>query len=220
MKVCVVTQRKGGFALPIPKCDIALFGFSALGGVDFSEEIDGKSNKLQTMAAYSAKCGCGVLCGCITDSRGLKRKSVAAASEGKLLGITDMRYVLDGEEYKSGATVGVYSLHGYRAGVCIDNDLLFPEHIKILSSCGCNVVCVHCEDLSNSMAPQLIRSYAYIYGVPIVMSAGGVAFFADTYGVIASSNRPVSLFETDLKNSYRVVTTRKRGLCDECGSDF
>lgn len=220
MKVCAITQRKGGFALPIPQCDIALFNFSTLGGVDFGEEIDGKSSKLQTMAAYSARCACGVLCGCITDSRGLKRKSVAVASEGRLLGITDMLYVLDGENYKSGATVGVYNLHGYKAGVCIENDLLFPEHIKTLTLCGCNIVCVHCEDLSNNMYPQLIRTYAYIFGVPIVMVAGSVAFFADITGVIATSNRPVSLFETDLKNCYRVVTTRKRGLSDVCGTDF
>ena len=220
MKVCAITQRKGGFALSVPQCDIAVFGFSALGGVDFGEEINGKSSKLQTMAAFSAKCGCAVLCGCITDSRGLKRKSVAVASEGRLLGITDMRFVLDDENYKSGATVGIYNLHGYRAGVCIDNDLLFPEHIKTLSECGCNLVCVHCENLSNSMAPQLIRSYAYVFGVPIVMVAENVAFFADITGVIATSNRPVSLFETDLKNCYRVVTSRKRGLSDTCGIDF
>ncbi|MGN1103994.1 MAG: hypothetical protein ACI4QI_03880 [Candidatus Coproplasma sp.] len=220
MKVCAITQRKGGFALPIPQCDIAVFGFSALGGVDFSEEINGKSSKLQTMAACSAKCGCAILCGCITDSRGLKRKSVAVASDGRLLGITDMRFVFDDENYKSGAAVGIYNLHGYKAGVCIDNDLLFPEHIKTLSECGCNLVCVHCEDLSNHMAPQLIRSYAYVFGVPIVMVAENVAFFADITGVIATSNRPVSLFETDLKNCYKVVTSRKRGLSDTCGTDF
>lgn len=219
MKVCVITQRNNNFSLPLPQCDIALFNFSTLGCVDFGAEIDGKSDKLQTMAAYSAKCACGVMCGCITDSRGLKRKSVAVASEGRLLGITDMMYVLDGEEYKSGGAVGVYFLHGYKVGVCIDNDLLFPEHIKTLAVCGCNLICVHCEDLLNTMAPQLIRSYAYIYGVPVVMVAGKVAFFADITGVIATSNRPVSLFETTLKNCYRVVTTRKRGLFEGCGAD-
>lgn len=220
MKVCAIVQRKGGFALPIPQCDIAVFGFSTLGSVDFGDEIGGKSSKLQTMAAYSAKRSCGVLCGCLTDSRGLKRKSVAVVSEGRLLGITDMMYVLDGENYKSGGTVGIYNLHGYKAGVCIDNDLLFPGHIKTLADCGCNLVTAFCEDLSNSMYPQLIRSYAYIYGVPIVMVAGNVAFFADISGVIATSNRPVSLFECDLKNCYRVVTTRRRGLSDVCGIDF
>ena len=51
------------------------------------------------------------------------------------------------------------------------------------------------------------------------MVAGKVAFFADITGVIATSNRPVSLFETTLKNCYRVVTTRKRGLFEGCGAD-
>ncbi len=220
MKVCVVTQKSRGFALPLPKCDLTVFGFSTLGVVDFGAEIDGKSNKLQAMAALSLQCHNGVLCGCITDSKGLKRKSVAVAAEGKLLGITDMLHVLDGEEYKSGAVAGIYSMYGYRVGVCIENDLLFPEHLKTLATCGCNIICAHCEDLSNCMQPQLIRSYAYLYGVPIVMVAGKTAFFADITGVIASSNREISLFETTPKNCFRVVTTRRRGVFEGCNADF
>lgn len=206
--------------MKLPQTDVAVYGFSALGNVDFNAEINGKSSKLQGMAAVSAKNRCGVLCGCVTDSRGLKRKSVAVADGGKLVGITDMSCVFDGEEYKSGAVIGVYTLHGYRVGVCVENDLLFPEHVKTLASCGCNAIFVHCEDLRNSMLPQLVRSYAYLYGVPLFMVAEGVAFFADITGVMASSNRPVTLFEASIKNYYRTVTTRRRGLFEGDGNDF
>lgn len=220
MKACVITQSSRGFSKPLPQCDIAMFGFSALDKVDYGAEISGKSSKLQTVAEYSLKCRCGVLCGCITDSKGLKRKSVAVAADGKLLGITDMIYVLDGEDYKGGAVVGVYFVHGYRVGVCVENDLLFPEHVKTLAACGCNLICVHCTDLTNPMLPQLIRSYAYLYGVPIAMVAEKIALFADITGVIATSNNDIALFETSPKNCYRVVSVRRRGLFEGCGVNF
>lgn len=220
MRTCVITDRKRGFSLPLPQCDIALFGFETLGTVDFGNELAGKSDKLEKMAEFSLKARCGVLCGCITDSRGLKRKSVAVASEGKLLGISDMLYVLDDEEFKSGAVAGVYAVRGFKVGVCIENDLRFPECINALAMCGCNIICAHCGDISDGMPPQLIRSYAYLYGIPIVMSAGGAAFFADITGVIASSNREVSVFETSPKNCYRLVTSRRRGIFNGCSPDY
>jgi len=68
---------------------------------------------------------------------------------------------------------------------------------------------------ADGIAPLLIRSYAYLYGIPVVLCAGCTAFFADINGVIASSNQEVAAFETSPKNCYRVVTSRRRGLfCD------
>lgn len=220
MRTCVITDRKRGFSSPLPQCDIALFGFGTLGTVDFGSELAGKSAKLEKMAEFSMRARCGVFCGCITDSRGLKRKSVAVASEGKLLGISDMLYVLDDEQFKSGASAGVYAVRGYKVGVCIENDLRFPECINALALCGCNLICAHCEDASDGMPPQIIRSYAYLYGIPIVMCAGGAAFFADITGVIASSNRDVSVFETSPKNCCRIVTARRRGLFNGSAPDY
>ena len=216
MKIGVITDRRKGFSPPVPQCDILLFGGGQLGTVDYASELSGKSDKLENMANFSHLAECGVLCGCVTDSRGLKRKSVAVASEGKLLGISDMLYVLDGEEYKSGATLGVYSVGGYKVGVCIENDLRFPECINALSLYGCNIVAVFCEDMSDGIAPLLIRSYAYLYGIPFVMAGNGVAYFADITGGIASSNNDIALFEAPIKNCYRVVTARRKGIF--CGS--
>lgn len=220
MKIGVITDRRKGFSPPVPQCDILLFGGGQLGTVDYGSELSGKSDKLERMAKFSGVAECGVLCSCDTDSRGLKRKSVAVASEGKLLGISDMLYVLDGEGYKSGATVGVYCVGGYKIGVCIENDLRFPECINALSLCGCNLVAVFCDDVSDGIAPLLIRSYAYLYGMPFVMAAGGVAYFADITGVIASSNNEIALFEASPKNCYRVVAARRRGMLSSYMPDF
>lgn len=220
MKICVITERRKGFSIRIPLCDVAVFGFSPLGLVEYESELSGKTDKLERMAKLSGAARCGVLCGCVTDSRGLKRKSVAVASCGKLLGITDMAHVLDGEEYKCGANVGVYSVGGYKIGVCIDNDLLFPETVKTLSVCGCNLIVCHVQDLSDGVAPMLVRAYAYLYGVPVVMSGGGAAFFADVNGVLASSNREIAVFETSPKNCYRIIACRRRGCADTTSHDY
>ncbi|MCM1438651.1 MAG: hypothetical protein NC131_05500 [Roseburia sp.] len=220
MKICVVTDKRKQISVRLPACDVALFGFGALGLVDYESELQGKSEKLEQAAKLSHAARCGVLCGCVTDSRGLMRKSVAVASGGKLLGISDMLNVLDGEGYKSGAGLGVYTVGGYKVGLCIDNDLYFPETVKACSVCGCNLIAVHAEEVSDQIPPLLIRAYAYLYGIPVVLCAGGTAYFADINGVLASSNQDIAVFETSPKNCYRLVTSRRRGLFSPEVEDF
>lgn len=130
MKVCVVTDGGGR----LPECDLALFGFNRLGEVDYESELSGRSDKFEEAARLSRAASCGVVCACKTVSRGVRRKSAAVADRGKLLGIADMNHVFGGEEYKSGACLGLYSVGGYKVGVCIENDLYFPEGVRALSA--------------------------------------------------------------------------------------
>ena len=123
MKVCVVT----GAADRLPECDVALFGFERLGDVDYGDELSGKSEKLEEAARLSRTHGCCAVCGCTTYSRGAVRRSAAVAERGKLLGICDMTRVFGGEKYKSGADMGLFFTRGGRVGVCIENDIYFPE---------------------------------------------------------------------------------------------
>lgn len=216
MKVCVVS----GGAQKLPACDIALFGFGYLGEVDYESELTGKTDKFEEAARLSRANGCAVVCGCKTLSRGALRKSAAVADRGKLLGITDMNHVFGGEDYKSGAYLGLYRAGGYRLGLVIENDIFFPEAARSLAACGCNVILACMESAGDGMPPMLARAYAYLYGVPVIMSAGGAAFFASASGALASSNRPVTLFESDVKNNYRLVTARLRGLEEEGRADY
>lgn len=220
MKICVVTERGGGFKTAAMGCDVLMYGFGKAGVIDYAAELSGRSDKLEEIAKLSSAAKCGVLCGCVTDSRGLRRKSVAAASCGKLLGVCDMLHSFEEEEYKSGAFAGVYELCGYKVGVCIENDLRFPECISAMSLMGCNLIAAFAEDISDGMFPVIIRSYAYIYGVPVVLSAGGAAYFADITGVIAFSNRVGAVFETSVKKCFRTVRTRRRGVSPGEGADF
>ncbi len=207
-------------AVRLPECDVALMGFDYLGDVDYESELSGKTDKFGEFSRLTRASRCAAVCGCRTDSRGLKRKSAAVADCGKLLGISDMLHVVDGDGYKSGAVLGVYRLGGYKVGVCIDSDLYFPENIKALSLCGCNLLLCLMDNVRDNMPPLLARAYAYLYGMPVAMSAGGCAYFADITGEIASSGAPQTFFLAEPKNNYRVVSTRERGLCSSEREDY
>ena len=219
MKICVIPRRPAGGHCVLPQCDLALLGFGCIGDVCFDTELSGASDKLGEFARLTKQRAAAAVCGCRTDSRGLKRKSAAVAEGGRLVGITDMLHVVDGEEYKSGAYLGLYRLGGYKVGLCIDNDIRYPEDIRSLSLCGCNLVACLSEQ-PDEMLPLLIRAYAYLYGVPIVMVASGTAYFADISGIIATSNQSVCTFETVPKNAYRLVTSRRRGLIPRESGDY
>lgn len=204
----------------LPECDIAVFGLNCLGEVDYESEINGVTDKFEESVILSKKKKCAVLCGCRTKSRGILRKSVSVADNGKLLGISDMNHVLDSENYKSGAGLGVYNVGGYKIGVCIENDLLFPDGFKAFSLCGCNVVVVFLEELKNVLPPLIIRTYSYLFGVPIIMCAGGMAFCSEITGEIASSAQTYSLFEVEARSHYHIVTTRSKGLFPDTKDDY
>lgn len=220
MIFCVVTEGGADETTSLPECDVALFGFSGLGEVDYERELKGDSDKFDRAARLSKNASCGLVCACTTNSRGLVRKSVAVSDRGRLLGISDMNHVIDGEAYKSGSSLGFYKLNGCKIGLCIENDLLFPDVVKSLTMCGCSVIVAVMEELKDGVPPLLIRSYSYLYGVPVVMCAGKTAYFADMSGAIATSTQRVTLFEVSPKNRYHVVTTRLKGITSESPEDF
>lgn len=220
MIFCVATDGKIGETKSLPECDLAIFGFSGLGKVDYERELRGETEKFEEAARFSKTAGCGIISGCITSSRGILRKSAAACDNGKLLGISDMNYVLDCESYKSGASLGVYKMGGCKVGLCIENDLFFPDAVKSLCMCGCNVIAVLLEELRDNVPPLIARAYAYLYGVPFVMCAGKRAYFADITGAIATSAQSAALFEISPQSRYHIVTTRTRGLNADVREDY
>lgn len=220
MVFCVVNEGRAEEKTALPECDVALFGFSGLGEVSYERELKGESEKFEEVARLSKNADCGVICGCKTNSRGLIRKSVAVSDRGRLLGISDMNHVIDGEEFKSGSSLGFYKVNGCKIGLCIENDLLFPDAVKSLTMCGCNAVVAVMEELKDGLPPLLIRAYAYLYGVPVVMCAGKMAYFADISGAIATSSQRVTLFEVSPKNRYHIVTTRLKGISSETPEDY
>lgn len=220
MILCVSCDNKIKDVKSLPECDIAVFGFKGLGEVDYENELKGLTDKFEDAARLSATAGCGIVCGCKTKSRGIIRKSVAVADKGKLLGISDMNHIIDCEDYKSGSGLGFYTVGGCKVGLCIENDLLFPDGLKALSLCGCNVIVAFMEELKDNIPPLIIRSYSYLYGIPIVMCAGNMAYFSEISGALASSSQPFSLFEVTPRNRYHLITTRTKGLYSDSREDY
>lgn len=219
MVFCVVTDGSTD-GINLPECDMAVFGFGVLGEVDYEKELKGETEKFEEAARLSKKAGCGLVCGCKTVSRGMIRMSASVADRGKLLGISDMTHVLDSEDYKSGSTLGFYKVNGCKVGLCIGNDLLFTDTFKSLTMCGCNVVVVMLEEIRDNIPPLLIRAYSYLFGVPVIMSAGKTAYFADISGAIATSTQHTTVFEVSPQNRYHLVTTRTKGISGETRADY
>ena len=220
MIICVAAGGSIKDAANLPRCDIAVFGFKGLGEVDYESELRGVTDKFEDCARLSKTAGCGVVCACKTKSRGILRKSVAVADRGKLLGISDMTHVIDCEDWKSGAGLGFYSVGGYKIGLIVENDLLFPECFNSLSLCGCNLIIAVAEELKDNVPPLLIRAYSYLYGVPVVMCAGTMAYFSEVSGAIAGSSQQFSMFEITPQNRYHLITSRTRGLFVDGREDY
>ncbi len=192
--------------------ELLLFGFEGMGEVSYEKELKGESGYFEQAALLSKEAKGVVVCGCITDTRGLKRKSAVVAENGKLLGVSDMLHAIDGE-VNTGADLRIYQTKLGRMGLVVAEDILFPEVIKSLALCGSDfIVCVF-GGVTDSLTQALLRSYAYLYGIPILFCGVGYSMIADMGGSIAFSS-PHSPIITDFQNTreYHLIETRKRGV--------
>lgn len=191
---------------------LLIFGFNGLGEVSYEKELKGESSFFEDVAMLSKAGRNIVICGCITDTRGKKRKSAVVAENGRLLGVSDMLNVIDGE-FCCGADLKIYETGVGKIGVVVAEDLYFPEVIKSLSVCGCAyVVCVFGK-VASSIPSVLIRSHAYCYGVPVLFCGEGYGMVADSAGNLALAT-PESPACLELKNNqeYHLIETRQRGF--------
>ncbi|MBQ7924158.1 MAG: carbon-nitrogen hydrolase family protein [Clostridia bacterium] len=190
--------------------DVTLFGFYDE-EVSYERELKGETRFFESVARLSKTQQSVVACGCITDTKGLKRKSVAVAENGRLIGVSDMLNAVDGA-YASGAALRVYETGVGRMGVVVSDDLRFPEVIKSLAVCGSDfIVCPFGR--MDGIQSVLLRAHAYCYGVPIYFCADGYCMIADVSGeiVFASPQSPVTA-EYLPRKEYHLVETRRRGF--------
>lgn len=190
--------------------DILIFGFEGLGEVSYEKELKGESNYFEEVAKLSKEGKNIVVSGCVTDTRGHKRRSAIVAENGRLIGISDMLHVTDGE-VGSGASLKLYDTKIGKMGVAVADDLHFPDTVRALVLCGCDfIVCPfgHADNLQS----VLLRAYAYCYGVSILFCGIGYCMLAEPSGeiVFASPQSPVYT-EFENKKEYHVIETRRRG---------
>ncbi|MBQ7879708.1 MAG: hypothetical protein IJ317_03565 [Clostridia bacterium] len=190
---------------------VLVFGFNGMGEVAYERELKGETRCFEDVATLSKQQKCVVVCGCITNARGHKRKSAIVAEQGKLIGVSDTLNVVDGE-VASGATLRVYDTNAGKMGVVVADDLAFPEILKSLAVCGSDFIVCPFGRVA-SVHSSLVRAHAYCFGVPILFCGDGACMIADATGNIAFSSpqSPVS-FDFETVKEYHLVQTRQRGL--------
>ena len=201
----------GDCACRLEEPDLIVLGFNAVGEVSYERELKGETDFFERVAKLSKAKDAVVVCGCVTDTRGHKRKSAVVAENGKLLGVSDMVNAVDGET-AGGAVVRVYETKAGRIGVVVAQDLYFPEVINALAVCGSDCIVCPFEE-TGDIELAILRAHAFCYGVPLFFCGVGFSAVADITGAItvASAQSPFPVAFA-VKKEYHLVETRRRGF--------
>ena len=224
MRICFVTS--GTLADFSEKCaalraDVMCFSFQALGEVSYERELRGETALFEDVALLSKEKQNVVLCGCYTDARGVRRKSVVIAERGRILGVSDMANRLDSGEFRCGAGVKIFETGVGKIGVIVAEDLYFPRVAETISTCGAELaVCVF-EGLNESLEQTLLRAQSFFYGVPMCLCAFGYAQASDIGGKLRfASPKSPCVYDFEREQEYHLVETRRRGFYRRKKSGF
>lgn len=215
MRICFVSGgTANGFSENYggTEADVLFFGFDGLGEVDYRKELKGETAYFEDVALLSKTCKNVVVCGCITDTYGFKRKSAVVAERGKILGVSDMLNAVDGET-SSGAGLRVYDTAAGRLGVAVAEDLCFPEILRTLAVCGSDYILCPFPRITGYAELLLSRAGAFSYGLPIAVCGIGYGWIADVTGdlLFASPLSPIE-YSFEKKQEYHLIETRRRGF--------
>ncbi len=189
--------------------DLVVFG-GVEQAVDYQLELQGKTCFFQDATMLSKRLQSVVVCGCTTDTHGLKRKSAMVAEDGRLLGVSDRIHAFEAHE-NAGGTLRVYDTKMGKMGVAVAEDLLFPDVIKTLALCGSAfIVCAFGK--IERVHTILARAHAYCFGLPILLCGKGYCLLANEKGEIACASPLAQVsFSFREKPRYRIVQTRRKG---------
>lgn len=215
MRICFVGQGelRAFKGQNIGACELVVFGFNGIAEVSYEKELKGETAWFEDAALLSKTMDTTVVSGCITDTRGHKRKSAVVAEHGRLLGVSDMLNVIDGA-VNSGAALRVYETKAGKMGLVVAEDLYFSETIRALALCGSEFIVCPFGGVTDSLQKVLLRANAFCYGIPIFFCGNGYCMIADPYGNIAfaSPNSPITYEYCHVKE-YHLLETRRRGFC-------
>ncbi len=213
MQVCCVNAWNANeleISTAQERADLVVFGGEKQ-MVDYRRELQGETHFFHDAAILSKRLQSVVVCGCTTDTHGLKRKSAMVAEDGRLLGVSDRIHAFQPQE-NSGAALRVYDTKIGKMGVAVAEDLLFPDVIKTLALCGSAfVVCTFGK--IERVHTVLARAHAYCFGLPILLCGEGYSLLANEKGEIACAS-PLAQwgFSFCEKPRYRLVQTRTKGI--------
>ncbi len=209
MRICFVSNGSVG-ELQEEVANLTLFGFNGMGEVCYEQELKGESNYFEEAAKLSKRQQGVVVCGCVTNTRGHRRKSAVVAQKGRLLGVSDMLHAIDGK-YSSGAELRVYETDVGKMGVLVAQDLYFPETVKSLTDCAADfIVCPFDGEVEISIV--VARALAFSYGTPIFLCGVGCCAVATPEGKIDfSATESPAYTDYEKGKRYCLVERRLRG---------
>ena len=191
---------------------LAVFGFNGIDKISYKRELNYSESKLSSFARLSKESGKVLISGAITDNYGVLRRSAVIADKGKLLGISDMRLAINDSGYFGGGAQRVYQTQIGRIGVLIGDDILDIDGIKAMSLCDADFIVAI---MSGEEKPQynfLIRSYSYLFGLPMVLISTTGVIASDLSGEICGKSlENHTRITLPVKKSYRIVSTKQRG---------
>lgn len=223
MRVCFVsreTVEKFSLRDGENTADLIFFGFGGVDGeVSYERELKGETSYFEDVALLSKQYQCVVVCGCISDTRGIKRKSTVVAENGKILGVSDMLNCLDGE-YNPGAGLKTYDTKIGKIGIAVGEDCYFPELLRTLAVCGSDFICCPFGE-TDGVETILLRAGAFSYGVPISLCGEGYSALADVDGSLCFSSpcSPIA-YDVEQKKEFALVETRRRGFYKKEKRDY
>ncbi len=210
MEICFVPRSSiGEFCLDkTKKNDLILFGFQGLGEVHYEREINGDTAYFEEVAKLSKQADCVVVCGCVTNALGHRRKSVIVAEKGRILGVSDMLNVID-DEVGCGAELKVYPTGVGKLGIIVAEDLYFPDVVNSLTLCGAEyLICPFSKP--DGIENVLCRALAFCYGAPVILCGVGYSCVADSTGCLAFSSREPSYACVERTPEYQLIGYRRR----------
>ena len=212
MKIAFITECDYFFfAAEAEGCDLVLFPFYRAKVINYGSEIKGDTDFFRTLTGLSKALKATVIAGADTDSYGLIRRSVAVCDNGKLLGISDLLAVSEGEPFTCGAFYRVYDTRAGRVGVAVGSDGASSDCVRALASCGADVI-VNIAEKMDGKTLLSARAKALEFGTPIAVCAEGGACLAGTNGeALFASPMKISTFSVRPGRDYHVVTCRRRG---------
>ena len=192
---------------------VLIFGFNGVKKINYRNELNGSESLLPQIASLSKKLSGVVIVGAVTDNYGIIRKSAVVADKGKLLGISDMNNKISSTDYSGGGGHRVYQTSRGKIGVLIGDDLLDIEAVKAMAICDADFIVFIVSEVEKKEYNFLIRAYAYLFGLPLVVITQDSFFASDMSGEICGASKN-SQIETllPLKKSYKLVVSKKRGI--------
>ena len=124
-----------------------------------------------------------------------------------------MRLTVNDTVYTGGGAQRVYQTQAGRIGLLVGDDVMDFDAIKAMSLCDADFIVAI---LGGEEKPQhnfLIRSYSYLFGLPILLITLTGVIASDINGEICGKSlENFTKIPLPIKKSYRLVLTKQRGV--------